>query len=102
MTLLDVELPWVLQPFNWAAFLVVVGTVQPVVRDAYGIDWTRRHRLAFDALTRTSRTVRPVVPRPIATGRLTPLGQRLLPYAEARLTSRVQSSRDRRATVDSA
>lgn len=102
MTLLDVELPTVLQPLNWAAFLVVVGTVQPVVREAYGLDWTRRHQVAFDALTRASRTVRPVVPRAIATGRLTPLGRRVLPYAEARLTSRVQASRERRATADSA
>ena len=100
MTLLDVELPWLLQPLNWIAELVVVGTVQPRVREAYGLAWTRRHQLAFDALARTSRTLRPVTPRAIATGRLTPLGNVLLPFAEARLTSRVQAAKARRTASD--
>ncbi len=85
MTLLAVELPRPLQPLNWVARLVVVGTVEPRVRAAYGLSWTRRDRLAFDALARASRTLRPVTPRRVATGRLTPLGNALLPYAEARL-----------------
>lgn len=97
LTLLDVDLPWVLQPLNWVAELVVVGTVQQPVRDAYGLTWTRRHQAAFDVLTRTSRTLRPVMPRRVATGRLTPLGRALLPLAEARLTTRVQRARARRA-----
>lgn len=104
MTLLDVELPRVLQPLNWVARLVVVGTVEDPVRQAYGLGWTRRHQLAFEALSRTTRTVRPVTPRAVATGRLTPLGRAVLPYAEVRLTSRVQAARARRApsTVDKA
>ncbi len=89
MTLLDVELPTLLQPFNQAARLVVVGTVQPRVRELYGLPWTRRDQLAFDAVTRASRTLRPVTPRVVATGRLTPLGKALLPIAEKRLTARV-------------
>ena len=64
-----------------------------------GLDWTARHQAAFDLVTRASRTVRPVVPRVIATGRLTPLGQALLPFAEARLTSRVEAARARRAAA---
>ncbi len=99
MTLLDVELPSVLQPLNWIARLVVVGTVEPRVRDAYGLDWTRRDQLAFDGLARASRALRPVTPRRVATGRLTPLGNALLPYAEARLTSRVAAARARREAV---
>lgn len=99
MTLLDVELPALLQPFNWAAQLVVVGTVEERVRRAYGLDWTRRHQAAFELVTRASRMARPVVPRSVATGRLTPLGQALLPFAEARLTSRVEAARARRAAA---
>lgn len=90
MTLLEVELPPVLQPLNWAARLVVVGTVQARVRQLYGLDWSRRDQLAFDVATRASRALRPVTPRVVATGRLTPLGRVLLPHAEKRLTSRVR------------
>lgn len=69
----DAELPVLLEPFNWATYLVVVGTVEP--------------------------RVRPALPRALATGRLTPLGRALLPCAEARLTSRVRDARRRRATA---
>lgn len=39
------------------------------------------------------RTLRPVTPRVVATGRLAPLGRALLPHAEKRLTSRVRRPR---------
>ena len=102
MTLLDVELPALLQPFNWAARLVVVGTVQPRVRELYGLAWSRRDQLAFDAVTRASRTLRPVTPRIVATGRLAPLGKALLPLAEKRLTARVRRPRPDGASARSA
>ena len=94
MTLLDVELPRVLRPLNRVARLVVVGTVQPRVRELYGLDWTPRDQLAFDAVARTTRALRPVTPRPLATGRLAPLGRVLLPFAEKRLTARVRRPSD--------
>ncbi len=90
ITLLDVTLPWALQPFNWTAYLVVVGTSEAAVRDAYGLSWTRAHEVAYQAATRASRLGRPLVPAVVAKGRLAPLGDALLPFAEARLTARVR------------
>lgn len=89
ITLLDVTLPAVLQPFNWSAYLVVVGTSEPTVRQAYGLPWNHGHRAAFAAATTASRLGRPLVPDVVAKGRLAPLGDALLPFAEARLTRRV-------------
>ena len=89
MTLLDVTLPWFLQPFNWTAYLIVVGTAEPVVREAYGLEWNAAHRAAYATITTASRAGRPFLPSFVAKGRLTPLGNALLPFAERNLTARV-------------
>ena len=50
-----------------AGFLVV-GTLPAVVRDKYGMRWGRGERVAFEALARSSRLGRPLVPRRLRTG----------------------------------
>lgn len=64
--------PW-LAPVSDVFYLLIVGTVPQVVRDAYALEWGAGHQLALDALTRTHRATHRLLPRRIRTGNPQPL-----------------------------
>ena len=49
--------------------LIILGSLPPVVREIYGLPWTRRQQIAFDATTRALRLGRPLQPARVARGR---------------------------------
>jgi uncharacterized protein (DUF2236 family) len=49
--------------------LIMLGSLPPVVREHYGLAWSRAQQLAFDAACRGLRASRPLSPRRIARGR---------------------------------
>lgn len=49
--------------------LIMLGSLPQVVRDHYGLRWTRRQQLAYEALCRGIRASRPFSPRRVARGR---------------------------------
>lgn len=57
-----------LQPAMRAAGFLIVGSLPPVVREAYGLRWGRGEQLAHDAAARAVRTGRPVVPKRLRRG----------------------------------
>ena len=48
--------------------LVILGSLPPVVREHYGLPWSRRRQLAFDATCRTLKLGRPLSPGSVARG----------------------------------
>jgi uncharacterized protein (DUF2236 family) len=60
--------PRPLRPAMRAAGLVILGSLPPVVRDAYGIAWRRRDDAAYRALAAAVRSGRPLVPASIRRG----------------------------------
>jgi uncharacterized protein (DUF2236 family) len=60
--------PAYLQPTMRAAGFLVLGSLPGVVRDVFGLGWSRQHQLAYDALALASRTGRPLVPRQLRRG----------------------------------
>ena len=50
-------------------YLIVTGTLPQRVREIYELSWGKKERLAFRALSKSMRTGRPVMPRPIRRGR---------------------------------
>ncbi len=64
-------------PFGAAGFLardvhnlIMLGSLPPVVRRHYGLEWNRRKQLAFEAATRSLKLGRPLSPTRIARGRV--------------------------------
>jgi uncharacterized protein (DUF2236 family) len=49
--------------------LVLLGSLQPRVRELYGLPWDARRELAFRAPARAIRASRPLSPRSLARGR---------------------------------
>jgi uncharacterized protein (DUF2236 family) len=49
--------------------LVLLGSLQPRVRELYGLPWDPAREIAFRAATRAIRTSRPLSPRSLARGR---------------------------------
>jgi uncharacterized protein (DUF2236 family) len=60
--------PAYLQPAMRTAGFLIVGSLPPSVRGAYGLRWGRGERLAFDALARAARAGRPLVPSALRRG----------------------------------
>lgn len=48
--------------------LIVLGSLPPVVREHYGLRWSRANEIAYRSAVRTLRTARRVYPRSIARG----------------------------------
>lgn len=49
--------------------LIMLGSLPPVVREHYGLRWSRRQQLAYEAVIRGLKLSRPISPRSIARGR---------------------------------
>lgn len=49
--------------------LIMLGSLPAIVREHYGLGWSRRQQLAFEAAVRGLKLSRPISPRPIARGR---------------------------------
>lgn len=47
----------------WLLRLATAATLSPELRSEYGLPWNRFRRIQFEALSRTTRTLRPLVPR---------------------------------------
>jgi uncharacterized protein (DUF2236 family) len=60
--------PKPLTPAMRMAGFLIVGSLPPVVRDRYGLRWTRPEQLAFDATALSLRQGRHFVPAPIRRG----------------------------------
>ena len=48
--------------------LIILGSLPPVVREHYGLSWSRRQQFAFDAACRGLRLGRPLSPATVARG----------------------------------
>src|SRR5260370_38667788 len=51
-----------LKPAGWAAGFLLRGTLPPIVRQKYGISWSRSQQLAFDATARSLRSLVSITP----------------------------------------
>ena len=60
--------PAVLQPTMRVAGFLVLGSLPPAVRDAFGLVWSGRQQRTYDALALASRSGRPLVPRMLRRG----------------------------------
>jgi uncharacterized protein (DUF2236 family) len=60
--------PPYLRPAMRTAGFLIEGSLQPVVRDAYGLPWTRRQQVAYDSAAAAARAGRPLVPRRLRRG----------------------------------
>jgi uncharacterized protein (DUF2236 family) len=60
--------PTALRPAMRVAGFVVVGSLPPSVRDAYGLSWRRRDEAAYRSLTAAVRAGRPLVPGRVRRG----------------------------------
>lgn len=49
--------------------LIILGSLPPRVRELYGLSWSRRQQIAYEATCRGLRASRPLSPRRIARGR---------------------------------
>ena len=53
-------------PLIFSYRLATAGMLPPSIREAYGLRWTRAHQAVFDAGSRASRIIRPMVPSVIS------------------------------------
>jgi uncharacterized protein (DUF2236 family) len=60
--------PRPLRPAMQMAGFLIVGSLPQTVRRAYGLDWTRAHRLAYDVAALSARGARPIVPSTLRRG----------------------------------
>jgi uncharacterized protein (DUF2236 family) len=67
-TAFEIPLPWVQQPGKRVHDLLMLGSMPRRVRELYGLPYTRRQQLAFDAAVRTVRAARRLTPAPLARG----------------------------------
>jgi uncharacterized protein (DUF2236 family) len=57
-----------LRPALRMAGFLVVGSLPPVVRDKYALDWSRAEQLAYDAIALSTRRARPIIPSRLRRG----------------------------------
>ncbi|MHB8690565.1 MAG: oxygenase MpaB family protein [Solirubrobacteraceae bacterium] len=57
-----------LRPAMTFAGFLIVGSLPPVVRDAYGLNWSAAQRLAYDTTALSLRRARPLVPAGLRRG----------------------------------
>lgn len=67
-TALEIPLPRSHAPAKQVHDLIMLGSLPPVVREHYGLDWTPLHAAAFRAAVAGLRAARPLVPAPIKRG----------------------------------
>jgi uncharacterized protein (DUF2236 family) len=57
-----------LRPAMRMAGFLIIGSLPPVVRDAYGLRWTRAEQIAYDTTAVSLRRARPLVPSSVRRG----------------------------------
>jgi uncharacterized protein (DUF2236 family) len=67
-TAFEIPMPAVYGPFSRVHNLVMLGSLPARVREAYGLDWSAAHRLAFEAAVSAVRRSRPLVPKRVRRG----------------------------------
>lgn len=67
-TAFAIPMPAVYGPFARVHNLVMLGSLPARVREAYGLDWSAPHRLAFEAAVSAVRRSRPLVPKRVRRG----------------------------------
>jgi uncharacterized protein (DUF2236 family) len=67
----EIPVPPRSQPAMRVHNLVMLGSLPGRVRDAYGLSWTPAHAAAFEAVVRSARLSRPLVPGALRSGRNT-------------------------------
>ena len=67
-TAFEIPLPWVHQAGKRVHDLLMLGSLPRRVREIYGLPYSQRQRLAFDAVVRAVRSARRLTPRPLAIG----------------------------------
>jgi len=63
-----IPMPGHLVWFSKLSGFLILGTLQPVVREKYGLTWSAAQQLVFDGMARAGRLGRPVVPRRVRRG----------------------------------
>jgi uncharacterized protein (DUF2236 family) len=67
--LLHTPVPRALRPVAWTAGFLLRGTLPPVVRRQYGIGWSRGQQRSFQAMARSLRSSKWIVPSRLRRGR---------------------------------
>ena len=67
-TAFEIPMPTLQQPGKRVHDLLMLGSLPRRVRELYGLDYTRRQQLAFEAAVRAVRTGRKLMPGPLARG----------------------------------
>jgi uncharacterized protein (DUF2236 family) len=67
-TAFEIPMPRLQQPGKRVHDLLMLGSLPRRVRELYGLEFTQRHALAFDAAVRAVRTARRLTPAPLARG----------------------------------
>ena len=67
-TAFEIPMPAVQQPGKRVHDLLMLGSLPRRVRELYGLEYTQRHAIAFDAAVRAVRAARRLTPAPLARG----------------------------------
>lgn len=67
-TAFEIPMPAIQQPGKRVHDLLMLGSLPRRVRELYGLDFTRRQQLAFEATARAVRSARRLMPDPLARG----------------------------------
>jgi uncharacterized protein (DUF2236 family) len=67
-TAFEIPMPALQQPGKRVHDLLMLGSLPHRARELYGLDYTRRQQLAFEAAVRAVRTARRLTPGPLARG----------------------------------
>ena len=67
-TAFEIPMPAVQQPGKRVHDLLMLGSLPRRVRELYGLEFTQRHAIAFDAAVRAVRAARRLTPAPLARG----------------------------------
>ncbi len=97
LSALQWPLPLALRGINDLGYLLVVATLDPRVRQEFGLPWTIGHRAAHRGLREALRGGRRLLPRGLATGPTLPVGGPLLRALEPRNQPRIQRALARHA-----
>jgi uncharacterized protein (DUF2236 family) len=68
VTAFEIPLPKLNQPAKRVHDLILLGSLPPRVRELYGLRYTARDRLGFDAATRALKAARPLAPAQLRRG----------------------------------
>ena len=67
-TAFEIPMPWHAQPNKRVHDLIMLGSLPPRVRELYGLSWSARQAIAFQAAVALLRAARPIVPARVRRG----------------------------------